>query len=140
MGTSVGRAGAALSPGVVVGIAVAAGFGAGLLAGVGTGIMQDPALTNLLRFMAVVKAAMVGGVAAGTMWRLRRPGVSGPVAAYATACAIMAAGLWPIWAGTHVAAGAALVHGGFVLAAVVGWRDRDGWRAVLATRRSMPSR
>lgn len=137
MGISVGRAGSvALPQAAWLGLAIMAGLGAGVLLGIGGEAGHDPALVTLLRFMAVVKAAMVAGVATGAAWRLRMPAGPGTALGYAAACGIMAAGLWPIWAATHVTAGAALVHGGFAVAIATGWRDRAAWQIALAARRA----
>lgn len=126
--------------GALPGVAVAAGLGAGVVLAAGAEARQEAALILLLQFMAVVKAVMVLGVAAAATWRLRAPAASGMVAAYTAACAIMAAGLWPIWSGGPVALAAALVHGGFILAALAAWRDRAGWQAMWVTRGAWPKR
>lgn len=126
--------------GALPGVAVAAGLGAGVVLAAGAEAGHEAALTLLLRFMAVVKAVMVLGVAAATTWRLRTLAAPGTVAAYATACAIMAAGLWPIWSGGPVALAAALVHGGFILAALAAWRDRAGWQAAWGKPGAWPTR
>ena len=114
-------------------LGLVAGFAAGVLLGGGPGA-QDPALLAVIRFMAVLRSAMALGVAAGAAWRLSwHPG--GPAVGYAAACFLMAAGVWPIWAGGSALLGAALVNGGLLLAVTVAWRDRAGWRAALARRR-----
>lgn len=114
-------------------LGLAAGFAAGVLLG-GEAGGQDPALLAVIRFMAVVRSAMALAAAAGAAWRLSwQPG--GPALGYAVACFLMAAGVWPIWAGSATLLGAALVNGGLLLAAGTAWRDRSGWRAALARRR-----
>ncbi len=89
---------------------------------------QDRALLTLLRFMATVKGAMALGTAGALWWRLHRPAGAGVIAAYSIAASTMAAGPFLIWAGSHVALGAALVHGGALLGALTAWRDRARWR------------
>ena len=135
MGTSVGRASSVALPQTTwLGLAIIAGLSAGALLSTDGEAGHDPALVTLLRFMAVVKAAMVISVAAGAAWRLRVPTGPGTALGYVAACGIMAAGLWPIWAATHVAAGAVLVHGGFAVSIAMGWRDRAAWHTMLAAR------
>ena len=101
--------------------AVAGAAAFGLMTGNGT---TDPELALLLRFMAVVKAAMAMAAAALVVWRLNGP--VRPVAAlgYIAAVSSMAAGAGLIWRLEHVAAGAVMVHGGLVALAAVAWMDR----------------
>ena len=141
MGIAVGRAWVIPLPAAALpGVAVAAGLGAGVMLASGVDAAPEAALVLLLRFMAAVKAAMVLGVAVAATWRLQTPAASGTAAAYAAACGIMAAGLWPIWAGGPVALAAALVHGGFILAAVAAWRDRARLQAAWRTAGAWPKR
>lgn len=80
-------------------------------------------LTRLLRFMAVVKAAMATGALAALWWRLGV--VASPVrlSVYLATAAAMGAGPGLIWAMAHVAWGALLLHGGLFAALVLLWRD-----------------
>ena len=94
---------------------------------VGSVPMTEPALLNLLRFMAVMKGALALAAGAAMVWRSRRPIRGGVRFAYGVAIASLAAGPVPIWAGTHIWAGALLVHGGLLLWAITAWRDRAGW-------------
>ena len=75
---------------------------------------HDPELATLLRFMAVVKAAMALGAAALVGWRMGWP--VGPAAAlgYIAGASSMAAGAGLIWQLGHIGTGALLVHGGLV--------------------------
>ena len=87
----------------------------------------DPELALLLRFMAVVKAAMAIAAAALVVWRLNGPVLPAAALGYIAAVSSMAAGAALIWRLEHVAAGAVMVHGGVVALAAVGWMDRAGW-------------
>ena len=141
MAIAVGRAWNIMLPaGALPGIAVVAGLGAGVMLAAGAEVRHETALVLLLQFMAVVKAARGLGVAAAATWRLHAPAAPGAMAAYTAACAIMAAGLWPIWSGGPVALAAALVHGGFILAALAAWRDRAGWQAAWGKPGAWPTR
>ncbi len=93
----------------------------------------DPELLVLLRFMAVVKAAMALGAAALLSWRLGWPVRPAIGFGYVVAASSMAAGAGLIWQLGHVGAGAVLVHGG--LAALIGlaWLDRAGWDQAAST-------
>lgn len=105
---------------------------------------HDPELAVLLRFMAVVKAAMALGAAALVGWRfgspVRRPAVSW---GYVAGTSSMAAGAGLIWQLGHVGTGALLVHGGLLALAGLAWVDRAGWvqavSAVSMSRRSKRS-
>jgi hypothetical protein len=94
--------------------------------------LAEPALTTLLRFMAIVKAAMALGFVALTAWRFGYP-VSGRLAAaYIAAAALMSAAPVLIWQMAHVVAGAASFHIGLLLFAGAPWTDRDGRSELLA--------
>jgi uncharacterized membrane protein YuzA (DUF378 family) len=80
-------------------------------------------LTRLLRAMAAIKAVMAIAAGAAIAWRLRDPAPLPILAAYAAACAAMAAGPGLIWGMVHVGAGALLLHGGLAAALVLLWRD-----------------
>jgi len=98
--------------------AAAAGFA---LTAPATG--ADPALTRLLRAMAVIKILFAAGAGATLYWRLASPVAPWRLAAYATAAAAMAAGPGLIWNMSHIAAGAALLHGGLLATILLLWRD-----------------
>jgi hypothetical protein len=85
--------------------------------------VSGPDLTRLLRAMAGIKAALALGAAFAVWWRLAVPAGAIRLAAYAAACAAMAAGPGLIWQMVHVAAGAALLHGGLAAAIILLWRD-----------------
>jgi hypothetical protein len=80
-------------------------------------------LTNLLRFMAALKAVLAVGALAGVFWRLAAPATLSRLAVYAIASGAMAAGPGLIWGMDHVALGALLLHGGLVASIVLLWRD-----------------
>jgi len=82
-----------------------------------------PDLTRLLRAMAAIKAAMALAVLAAVSWRLASPAGPARLAAYALACAAMAAGPGLIWDMAHLVAGAGLLHAGLIAALVLLWRD-----------------
>lgn len=88
---------------------------------------HDPELALLLRFMAVVKAAMAAGAAVLVGWRLG--GAVRPVIGlgYVAGVSGMAAGAGLIWQLGHIGAGALLVHGGLAALAGLAWLDRAGW-------------
>jgi hypothetical protein len=83
--------------------------------------MAGPGLTYLLRAMALVKVAMAAGMAA----------------AYALACAGMAAGPGLIWQMTHVRMGALLLHTGLFAALILLWRDpaMGAWLSTMVAAR-----
>lgn len=80
-------------------------------------------LTYLLRAMALLKVAMAAGMAAAVLWRLGSPVTLVWWAAYALACAGMAAGPGLIWQMAYVRAGALLLHAGLFAALILLWRD-----------------
>ncbi len=102
---------------------------------------HDPELATLLRFMAVVKAAMALGAAALVGWRFGSPTRPAAALAYIAGASGMAAGAGLIWQLGHIGAGALLVHGGLVALAGIAWLDRAGWdQAASAISASMRSR
>jgi hypothetical protein len=80
-------------------------------------------LTHLLRAMALLKVAMAAGMAAAVFWRLGSPVTLAWWAAYALACAGMAAGPGLIWQMAYVGMGALLLHVGLFAALILLWRD-----------------
>ena len=80
-------------------------------------------LTHLLRAMALLKVAMAAGMAAAVLWRLGSPVTLAWWAAYALACAGMAAGPGLIWQMAYVRTGALLLHAGLFAALILLWRD-----------------
>ncbi len=80
-------------------------------------------LIRLLRFMAVLKAAIAVGAGAAVFWRLGAAVTLPWFCAYAAACGAMAAGPGVIWAMVHVGLGAALLHGGLLAVILLLWRD-----------------
>jgi len=94
-------------------------------------------LTRLLRFMAVLKAAIAATAAAVLFWRLGAAITLPWFTAYAAACAAMAAGPGVIWAMVHVGLGAVLLHGGLLAVILLLWRDpgtAGRLQAILARR------
>ena len=80
-------------------------------------------LTYLLRAMALLKVAMAVGMAAAVLWRLGSSITLVWWAAYALACAGMAAGPGLIWQMAYVRTGALLLHAGLFAALILLWRD-----------------
>ena len=99
---------------------------AGLLVGraleSGSGDMEWQ-LVLLLRFMAVVKGAMVVGALALVQWRLRRPASARLALGYAAALTTMALAPGLIWSLAAIAPGAACFDAGLLLYLVLAWRD-----------------
>ena len=96
-------------------------------------------LARLLRFMAVIKAAMALGALAAIWWRLGLAASPVRLSVYLATAAAMGAGPGLIWAMAHVAWGALLLHGGLFAALILLWRDPAvGTR--LAEMAAMPSR
>ncbi len=120
-----------LSPGMARALLVlvtAASVAAGLLAtgteGSASAIALAGAdLTHLLRAMALLKVVMAGGMAAAVLWRLGSPVTLAWWAAYALACAGMAAGPGLIWQMAYVRTGALLLHTVLFAALILLWRD-----------------
>jgi len=98
----------------------------------------DPALTRLLRAMAGIKLLIAAGAAAALYWRLASPVGPWRLTGYVLSGAAMAAGPGLIWNMAHIAAGAALLHGGLAATILLLWRD-PGMAArleqAIATRR-----
>jgi hypothetical protein len=94
----------------------------------------DPDLVLLMRFMAVVKAAMALGALAAIDWRLRRGDVTaGMATVYGASGVMLAASPGLIFSLAHVIAGAMLFHTGLFLFIAAAWRDRGAYR-MLAVR------
>ncbi len=83
----------------------------------------DPALTRLLRAMAMIKTGMAASLLAGVFWRLGAAVSSVRLAAYALASAAMVSGPVLIWGMTSLLLGALLLHGGLIAGAVLLWQD-----------------
>jgi hypothetical protein len=81
-------------------------------------------LVRLMRGMALIKLSMAALAGGAVLWRLlAAPIRAGWFAAYAVACAAMAAGPGLIWHMDAVRTGAALLHGGLLAAVILVWRD-----------------
>ncbi len=102
---------------------------------------HDPELATLLRFMAVVKAAMALGAAVLVGWRFGSPVRPTAALGYVAGASSMAGGAGLIWQLGHIGTGALLVHGGLLALAGLAWLDRAGWdQAASALSVSMRSR
>jgi hypothetical protein len=110
--------------GLDVAVLLAAGAGVIVAARAGdqTGSIEWQ-LALLMRFMVLVKAAMVIAAFALAHWRLRTPigGVAAAGLVAATAMMALAPGL--IWSMRHIVLGAACFHAGLIAYLVVAWRD-----------------
>lgn len=98
----------------------------------------DTDLTRLLRAMAAIKTLMAFTAAAAIWWRMGNPVGMVRFAAYGLSVACMAAGPALIWSMTHLALGAALLHGGLLASLLLLWRDPvvpQRLQAVVARRR-----
>jgi len=132
----------AVSRGLLILILVA-GAGAGALSAAAPASSLAVAhagadLTRLLRFMAVLKAAIAVGAAAAVFWRLGVAASLPWLAAYGVAAGAMAAGPGLIWAMVHVGLGALLLHGGLLMTILLLWRDpatAGRMQAILSRRR-----
>ena len=80
-------------------------------------------LTRLLRAMALLKSLLALGVVAALLWRLGEGVTLARFALYALAAGAMVAGPGLVWGMAYVRTGAALLHGGLLVAAVLLWRD-----------------
>ena len=109
-------------------LVTAAGVAAGLLttgteAFASAFALAGAELAHLLRAMALLKMAMAVGMAAAVLWRFGSPVTPAWWAAYALACAGMAAGPGLIWQMAYVRTGALLLHAGLFAALILLWRD-----------------
>jgi hypothetical protein len=129
---------------LAIGAVILAAAAAGALAASPTATLQAVSnagaeLTRLLRAMAMIKAAAGLGLAAAVVWRLAVPIPAWRLAAYAAACAAMAAGPGLIWSMAHLRLGALLLHAGLFATVLLLWRDPAmGARleAIIAARRA----
>ena len=86
----------------------------------------DVDLARLLRFMALIKAALAVLAGGLVWWRLRLAASPRLATAYIGALALMAAGPGLIWSMTHMIAGAILFHAGLLAFLALGWTDGAG--------------
>jgi hypothetical protein len=101
---------------------------AAALAGYAPATARDPELRQLLRFMAVIKGAMVAAALALLVWRTRWPLGTSLAAVYGLTCSVAAAAVTLIALGAWVGPAALAFHAAelsFVLAA---WRDGRRFR------------
>jgi hypothetical protein len=94
----------------------------------------DAELVMLLRFMAGVKALLALCALAAAVWRLGYPASPLLTTAYVIGPALMCAAPAVIWQMAHVAAGAALFHGGLVLLLLALYADRGQAPALVKAR------
>ena len=122
---------------------------AGLLLANGADVARATAqagegLTRLLRGMAALKAMIAAGATTAVLWRLAAPVTPARLAAYAVACAAMAAGPGLIWNIVNLGLGALLLHAGLIGAVVLLWRDPETARrlssAIALRRRAVANR
>ncbi len=85
--------------------------------------LDGESLTRLMRAMALIKLTLAALAFTAIIWRLAAPISAASLAGYAAATAGMASGPGLIWGMVHIIAGAALLHGGLLLAVVLLWRD-----------------
>ena len=102
--------------------------------------VAGPELTSVLRFMAVVKAAMALGAGSLAWWRLGCPVGPGVALPCIAACALMAAAPGLIWSMEHVVLGAALFHAGLLLILILSWADRGEVQAIALGKRRFSQR
>ena len=112
---------------LVVGVTLAAAFAGALATGApaATHAMNAAGfdLTRLLRAMAAMKAVAAAALFWTVLWRLALPASAPRLAAYALACAAMAAGPGLIWSMAHIKLGALFLHAGLLVTVVMLWRD-----------------
>ena len=84
----------------------------------------EPALVNLVRFMAVIKLAMAAAAAWLLHWRLARPAAGAATAGAILAVCAMAAAPGLIWGMAHVLLAAALFHAGLLALLAMAWSDK----------------
>lgn len=120
------------------GTALVAGFAAGHIADVASRpVAIDAGLITILRFMALVKLAMVLGAVALTIWRLGHSTSPRLAQSYVLATMLMACGPGLIWSTGTVVYGAISFHAGLFSYLVLACRD-DGTPRV--SRVAGPSR
>lgn len=107
-------------------------------AGAHPAALGDPALTRLLRAMALIKASMAAAVIAAMVWRLGAPASPAALLGYAAAAAAMASGPVLIWGMTNLVSGTLLLHGGLISGLLLLWRDpatSERLKVLIAKRR-----
>jgi hypothetical protein len=109
----------ALLTGCVISLGIAAHWG-----DPSTFVHEDPALSRLLRGMAVIKAAITMALVAAVLWRFGRP-LSKPVAAgYLLGAWALVGATTLIWQLSWIPAAAILFHAAFLSMLFVSWRER----------------
>ena len=90
----------------------------------GSFINADPALSRLLRGMALIKGMIVIATVAALLWRFDKP-LSKPVAAaYLLGSWAMVGATTLIWQLSWIPAAAILFHAAFLSMLFVSWRER----------------
>ena len=111
---------------VILYAAVLFAGGAGILTaarGGGSSGAMEWQLTLLLRFMVLIKAAMVLGAVALAQWRLRASISDAMAIGLVAATATMALAPGLIWSMHHIILGAACFHAGLLAYLLLAWRD-----------------
>jgi hypothetical protein len=117
------------SPSIMVWLVAATAGLAGVLLGLQSAPPRmDAELVPLLRFMAVLKAAMAIGAAALVQWRLRGHARVPLKLALLGSTALMMSAPGLIWSLNHLVAGAVVFHTGLLVFLVAAARDGFGIR------------
>jgi hypothetical protein len=86
--------------------------------------VHDPALSRLLRGMALIKAAISMAVVAAVLWRFGRPLSKPGAAGYLFGAWALVGSTMLIWQLSWIPAAAMLFHAAFVSMLFVSWRER----------------
>ena len=125
-----------------VSVITAAAVAGAAIGGWHTPSQIEPALVNLLRFMASLKAGMAIGAAVLADWRLREGGSALVNSGLIASTALMAIAPGLIWGLSHVMAAAALFHAGllsFLLIAYLDLKSQKSFASFLQKRRFFTS-
>ena len=87
--------------------------------------LRDAELARLLRLMATLKAAMLGGAIAVLDWRLRRPAPAPLAAAYVGLSWVAAGAVTAMWRLAAIGTSAIVMHVAGAALAVLAFADRD---------------
>jgi hypothetical protein len=100
-------------------------------------LQADPGLAQLMRGMALIKAAIALGAVALLLWRFGWPTGKLAALAYAISAALMAGATMLIWQLSFIPLAAALFHIGALVMLLVGWRDQGPARSHLTLARGI---
>jgi hypothetical protein len=84
-------------------------------------LRSDPALSHLLRGMAIIKGALALGAIAALWWRFGRPIEEGTAKAYLCGVWFMAGAAMIVWQLGHVGLGAIAFHTGELTLLAIAW-------------------